>query len=389
MLKDWVWLAQRKGLSAQTRLALLSRFGTAENIYCADPEELLLTEDMDAQQLETLTDRDASEADRILEACQRLGVRIITIADGAYPERLKNLYDPPILLYCRGELPLLDERLAVAVVGTRDCTPYGERCAEKLGYGLSRGGATVVTGLAKGIDAAAARGALRAGGKPVGVLGNGVDVCYPRENAYLYDDLAAAGALLSEYPPGTEPAAPHFPARNRILAGLCAATLVVEAPEKSGALITAASALEQGRDVFAVPGPVDAPKSAGCNALIRNGAVLVSEAEDLLREYEGRYPLALAPREEPKALGYGAEQTQEATPVLPLIDVRAPGAELTDDQISVLRVLSDTEPTLPDDLAEATGVPIRRLLSALTVLEIDGHVQQHAGKRYTRRVRIK
>lgn len=192
--------------------------------------------------------------------------------DAAYPGRLKNIYDPPCLLYVKGRLPVFDEELAVAVVGTRDCTPYGVACAEKLGYGLTCGGAVVVSGLAKGIDAAATRGALRAGGVTVGVVGNGLDIRYPYESGYLYEDVAAAGALLSEYPPGARPAKAHFPARNRILSGLSAATLVVEAPERSGALITAGTAMEQGREVFAVPGPIDAPASAGCNRLIQDGA---------------------------------------------------------------------------------------------------------------------
>ena len=224
--------------------------------------------------------------------------------DAAYPGRLKNIYDPPALLYCKGRLPLLDDLLCVAVVGTRDCTPYGVACAEKLGFGLASGGAAVVSGLAKGIDAAAIRGALRAGGVTVGVVGNGLDVYYPYESRYLYEDVASAGILLSEYPPGTEPASGHFPVRNRIISGLSLAALVVEAPEKSGALITAATALEQGRDVFAVPGPIDAPASVGCNRLIRDGAGLVSDASDILREYEGRFVLNLKEsREQPRNPG--------------------------------------------------------------------------------------
>lgn len=176
------------------------------------------------------------------------------------------------------------------MVGTRDCTPYGVSCAEKLGHGLAAGGAVVVSGLARGIDSAALRGALRAGGTVAAVLGNGTDVIYPPENQYLYEDVAAAGALVSEYPPGTPPDGRHFPVRNRILSGLSLAALVVEAPERSGALITAGTALEQGRDVFAVPGPIDAPASVGCNRLIRDGAGLASDAWDILREYEARFP---------------------------------------------------------------------------------------------------
>ena len=387
MLKYWVWLSELKGLRNQTRLALLRRFGDPESIFYADADELLLTDGVERSQLKLLENHDLAPADRILADCQRLDIRLLPLSDAAYPGRLKNIYDPPALLYCKGRLPLLDDLLCVAVVGTRDCTPYGVACAEKLGFGLASGGAAVVSGLAKGIDAAAIRGALRAGGVTVGVVGNGLDVYYPYESRYLYEDVASAGILLSEYPPGTEPASGHFPVRNRIISGLSLAALVVEAPEKSGALITAATALEQGRDVFAVPGPIDAPASVGCNCLIRDGAGLVSDASDILREYEGRFVLNLKEsREQPETLGYQARMAPEPKPVAPTLSLRHSDAELTDDQIAVLKALSDTEPMQVDDLTELVEIPTRRVLSALTVLEIDQYVAQHPGKRYTRTV---
>ena len=389
MLKYWVWLSELKGLRNQTRLALLRRFGDPESIFYADADELLLTDGVERSQLKLLENHDLAPADRILADCQRLDIRLLTLSDAAYPGRLKNIYDPPALLYCKGRLPLLDDLLCVAVVGTRDCTPYGVACAEKLGFGLASGGAAVVSGLAKGIDAAAIRGALRAGGVTVGVVGNGLDVYYPYESRYLYEDVASAGILLSEYPPGTEPASGHFPVINQIISGLSLATLVVEAPEKSGALITAATALEQGRDVFAVPGPIDAPASVGCNCLIRDGAGLVSDASDILREYEGRFVLNLKEsREQPETLGYQARMAPEPKPVAPTLSLRHSDAELTDDQIAVLKALSDTEPMQVDDLTELVEIPTRRVLSALTVLEIDQYVAQHPGKRYTRTVTV-
>ena len=389
MLKYWVWLSELKGLRNQTRLALLRRFGDPESIFYADADELLLTDGVERSQLKLLENHDLAPADRILADCQRLDIRLLTLSDAAYPGRLKNIYDPPALLYCKGRLPLLDDLLCVAVVGTRDCTPYGVACAEKLGFGLASGGAAVVSGLAKGIDAAAIRGTLRAGGVTVGVVGNGLDVYYPYESRYLYEDVASAGILLSEYPPGTEPASGHFPVRNRIISGLSLAALVVEAPEKSGALITAATALEQGRDVFAVPGPIDAPASVGCNCLIRDGAGLVSDASDILREYEGRFVLNLKEsREQPETLGYQARMAPEPKPVAPTLSLRHSDAELTDDQIAVLKALSDTEPMQVDDLTELVEIPTRRVLSALTVLEIDQYVAQHPGKRYTRTVTV-
>ena len=389
MLKYWVWLSELKGLRNQTRLALLRRFGDPESIFYADADELLLSDGVERSQLKLLENHDLAPADRILADCQRLDIQLLTLSDAAYPGRLKNIYDPPALLYCKGRLPLLDDLLCVAVVGTRDCTPYGVACAEKLGFGLASGGAAVVSGLAKGIDAAAIRGALRAGGVTVGVVGNGLDVYYPYESRYLYEDVASAGILLSEYPPGTEPASGHFPVRNRIISGLSLAALVVEAPEKSGALITAATALEQGRDVFAVPGPIDAPASVGCNCLIRDGAGLVSDASDILREYEGRFVLNLKEsREQPETLGYQARTAPEPKPVAPTLSLQHSDAELTDDQIAVLKALSDTEPMQVDDLTELVEIPTRRVLSALTVLEIDQYVAQHPGKRYTRTVTV-
>lgn len=389
-LKYWLWLTELPGLTNQTRLALLRHFPTPEDVYYADPEEVLLTEGITREQAKLLEDKDCSGADRILADCQQLDLDLLTIQDAGYPNRLRNIYDPPCLLYVRGRLPAFDDEASIAVVGTRDCTPYGVSCAEKLGYGLAAGGAVVVSGLARGVDSAALRGALRAGGTVTAVLGNGLDVVYPPENQYLYEDVAAAGALISEYPPGTPPEAKHFPVRNRIMSGLCLGTLVVEAPARSGALITAGTALEQGRDVFAVPGPIDAPASVGCNRLIRDGAGLVSDAWDILGEYEPRFPDKLrreGARETPAVLGYQARQKTEPKPVPPSVSLSHNDYSLTDDQICLLRALTE-EPMLVDDLIELTAIPTRRVLSALTVLEIEHLVTQHSGKRYARAVNL-
>ena len=213
-LKYWLWLTELPGLTNQTRLALLQHFPTPEDVYYAEAEEVLLTEGITREQAILLENKNCAAADRILADCQRLNVNILTLQDAGYPNRLRNIYDPPCLLYVRGRLPAFDDEAAVAVVGTRDCTPYGVSCAEKLGHGLAAGGAVVVSGLARGIDSAALRGALRAGGTVAAVLGNGTDVIYPPENQYLYEDVAAAGALVSEYPPGTPPDGRHFPVRN-------------------------------------------------------------------------------------------------------------------------------------------------------------------------------
>ena len=389
-LKYWLWLSTLRGLGNQTRLSLLRRFPSPEEIYYADEGELLLTEGIRREEAAALADKSLRTAEKILADCTRLDIRILTIQDAEYPGRLKNIYDPPVLLYVKGRLPAFDEEAAVAVVGTRDCSPYGVACARKLGHGLAAGGAMVVSGLAKGVDAEASRAALRAGGFVVGVLGNGVDVVYPYSSRSLYEDIAAAGALISEYPPGTEPVGRHFPVRNRIISGLCGGTLVVEAPEKSGALITAETALEQGRDVFAVPGPIDAPGSVGCNRLIREGAGLVAEASDILREYTARFPgKLLLDRSDTPAPQDGYEEAQEKAParaVPPSFSLSKSG--LTDDQMALLRLLDDEEPSIVDDLIDRSGIPTRRVLSALTLLELENLVLQHSGKRYTRTVTL-
>ncbi len=395
MLKYWVWLAELPRLKGPFRLALLRHFGSPEDIFFADREELLLAEDVPPGQAELALNRDLSAADRILADCQRLGQRILTIQDAEYPQRLRNIFDPPLVLYVKGRMPVMDEEAAIAVVGTRECTPYGTACGERLGRELAASGAVVVTGLARGVDSAAARGALRAGGSVVGVTGGGLDVVYPPENGDLYADVAARGVLLSEYPPGSPPDKAHFPVRNRIMSGLSVAALVVEAPGHSGALITARLALEQGREVYAVPGPIDAPDSVGCNRLIRDGAGLAAEGWDILRDFQERFPEKLRPARKlpawtPLPTRRRAEPRRKPAPEPEKAPaLRAVSREgLTDDQIALLGVLEPEGPVQVDDLIESTGIPARRVSSALTMLEIDGCVRQHDGKGYTRTVAL-
>ena len=392
--KYWVWLSEHKGLSARLRLQLLEHFGTPENIYYADEEEYLHVEGMTRRTAALLADKSTAAADRILGECERIGARILTMQDADYPVRLRNIYEPPCLLYVRGQLPLIDEEAAVAVVGTRGATPYGIETAETLSYAMAKQGALIVSGAASGIDSAAHRGALRAGAKTVAVLGCGVDVVYPPENRRLYQDITASGALVSEYPPGTAALGAHFPVRNRIISGLCLATLVVEAPERSGALITARTALEQGRGVFAVPGAINAPMSRGCNRLIAEGeAALAADSYSILWEYEARYPhkLHCGRVELPRTMGYRARQEEaarreapdtEERAALPRVDVREGHTELTDDQVRILRKLKEGEMQV-DDLIEAVELPTRRVLSALTVLAIEGRVAESSGKRFS------
>lgn len=400
-LKYWVWLTTLPGLGQRTKLQLLEHFASPEEIYFAPEEELLLAEGVTKAQCALLADKSLDRAERVLEDCAKDGQFLLTMDDAAYPARLRNIYDPPLLLYGKGSLPLFDEEVAVTVVGTRSCTPYGVKAASELGYELAKQGALLVSGMAKGIDGEALRGALRAGGFTAAVLGGGADVVYPAANRRLYEDIAATGVILSEYPPGTEPRGEHFPVRNRLLSALSVATLVVEAPERSGALITAATALEQGREVFAVPGPFDAPMSRGCNGLIREGAGLVCEAWDVLSFYESRYPHKLRLlRAKLPPLPKGAPETESGepakpvekappAPALPVLDISQDPGGLTDDQIAVLSVLHTDIPTLTDDAAILADLPVRRVLSALTVLEIDGYVCRQGARSFLRTMELK
>ena len=395
-LKYWLWLTNVPGLSNRSRWQLLEHFGSPEEIYYADEERLQLAEGVSTAQLALLRDKSLRRAETILADCAAKDIFIVTVQDAAYPARLRNIYDAPILLYGKGAMPLFDEEAAIAVVGTRKCSPYGIHAAETVGYELARQGAVLVSGLAEGIDAAAMKGALRAGGFVAAVLGGGVDVIYPACNRRLYEDIAATGVLLSEYPPGTTADGWRFPVRNRILSGLSIAAVVVEAPVRSGALITARTAMEQGRDVFAVPGPIDSALSRGCNELIRDGAGLMMEGWDVLAGYQMQFPHRIHPDgvslpEKEPAADVETEKETEAIPVpeLPVLDLGRNREGLTDDQLRVIRILDTQQGKLTDEVAEELGLPVRRVLSALTVLELDGYAAQTVPRHFVRTVEIK
>ena len=393
-LKYWLWLTNLPGLSNRSCWQLLEHFDSPEEIYYADEGHLRLVDGLSEEQRQRLQDKSLQRAEEILAQCAAKEIFIVTVQDAAYPHRLRSIYDAPVLLYGKGAMPLFDEEAAVAVVGTRKCSPYGVHAAEELGYQMAKQGALLVSGMADGIDAAAMKGALRAGGFVAAILGGGVDVIYPYANRRLYEDVAATGVLLSEYPPGTPAEAWHFPVRNRIISGLSLAAVVVEAPARSGALITARTAMEQGRDVFAVPGPIDSPLSRGCNELIRDGAGLVMDGWDVLAGYQSRFPHRIHTdkgRLPQQTVEVAAEPETEAVPLptLPVLDLRRNKEGLTDDQIRIIRVLDTREGKLTDDVAEETGLPVRRVLSALTVLEIDGYAQQPSPRYFVRTVDIK
>jgi len=398
-LKYWLWLTTRKGVGVQGMHAVLDRFGTPERAFFADPEEYEL---FPAGLSAALRDRSMAEAERVMADCDRLGIRIMTLQDADYPGRLRQLDDAPCVLYLKGKIPDLDEEVAVGVVGTRQASEYGKAVAGRLGLELARGGALVVSGIATGVDTCAVRGALQGGGRAICVLGGGIDVYYPRENRFLYDDVAATGLLISEYPPGTENLGSHFPVRNRIISGLSLGVVVVEAREfGSGAMITANLALDQNRDLFAVPGNVDAPHSRGCIRLIQQGAKPVLSAEDILEEYRDRYPVrlvkvpALTPEEQRQRLTH-VERTEDTPRQKAPVDkkkdkeysvLKRRADSFTDDELAIIHAMGDKS-CQADELVERTQIPARRVLSALTMLQIAGCVEEKPGKRFVSLVRL-
>lgn len=408
-LKYWLWLTTRKGLTGSTVLELLNYFGTPEAAHFADPDEYDHIPGMTKTGKSALMDKSLAKAEAILSACEAQGQRIMTIRDAGYPERLRNIYDPPAVLYLKGRDISFDDEVAINLIGSREPTAYGIAQAQRLGHDLAAQGAVVVSGLARGLDTEGLRGALRGGGVVCGVLGCGLDVIYPRENRFLYQDVMAAGLLVSEYPPGTEPSRITFPARNRIMSGLSLGVVVVEGSYHSGTRITARNALDQGRDVFAVPGPVDGPLSFTPNQLVRKGeAKLVTSASDVLEEYEAFYPhkIKLKPGLAPDtpAIAPGvrpvsqedrreeeSEPSMESKPAqgsLPEVDWRELTPALTDDQRDVMLALRDGAMVM-DEIIEASQIPARRCTSAVTMLQLAGFLVEEAGKRFSATVRVK
>ena len=396
MLKDWIWLTTRKGLGSRGVMQVLEFFGTPERAFYADPEQYDQIPGLSALARSSLRDKGQEGTDRILGDCDRLGVRIMTLNDGNYPERLREIADPPAVLYIRGGLFRFDQEAVIGIVGAREPSPYGEKVAAQLGLDLARNGVLLVSGIAQGIDSIALKGALQGGGRVVSVLGGGVDVPYPWQNRYLYEDVAAAGALISEYPPGTPPIGEHFPVRNRIISGLALGVVAVECARRSGTMKTVEHAMEQDRDVFAIPGNIDAPMSEGPNWLLRQGARPVTCAQDILEEYLDRFPqqLSKAAPLSPEAARQRLEQvrSREQTPEpaakaeqeREVVPRERQKSRFTDDQLSILHVLGEKgKQYTADELVERTQIPTRRVLSALTMLQVDGAVQEHPGRRFS------
>lgn len=421
-LKYWVWLSALKGLSARSKYLLVEHFGGASELFFATEQQLKACSGIKPGDIQILEDKSLAQAMKILEICEDKNISAVTMQDAGYPQRLINIYDPPAVLYVIGKLPVIDEEAAIAVVGTRDATAYGIKMGMRMGYELTKGGGMVVTGLAAGVDSAGARGALRAGGRCVGVLGTAIDVVYPKSNWALFQDVAAVGALVSEYPPGTPTKPSNFPTRNRIISGLSVGVTVIEAPERSGSLITADLAQEQGRDVFAVPGNADSENCQGSNDLIRDGAKSVTRGSDILCEYEGLFPSKLRrlsreqaqiPQEEEAAeetAGVIEEKRSMSKPEtgetfeklrvpstkkvfdkekdMSYIDLEQQLEKFNENQLKLIAAM--TEPSMHiDDIIERSGVDARTALSEMTMLQIAGAVTQEQGKRFSLNIRKK
>ena len=400
----WVWFGEIYPYKTAVK-TLFEHFDNPKGVYFAEKDALERI-GIKGELLEKLSDKSLDNAKRIIGRCAEENVSIITIQDAAYPERLRNIAEPPIVLYVKGHLPDVDSEAVIAVVGTRRCTPYGAKMARDISYEIAAKGGIICTGLAEGVDSRAAEAALMAGGKVIGVLGTAINEVFPKFNVQLFDDVAAYGAIVSEYPPGYPGSKLSFPRRNRIIAGLSLGVVVPEAPVRSGALITARVALESGRDVFAVPACADSPNGRGSNNLLREGAIFTENGWDVLREYAERFPdkirekvLPNHPEEmhkpeqnQPEFIPDKAEPLEERVKGFFKfrVPVRKKKTELLPEQLSTLTenqlkiVSAMTTPSMHvDDIIDLSALPAATVLSELTLLQIKGYVSQEAGKRFT------
>lgn len=387
MLLYWIWLSELN-LSLGEKHRLLAKFGDPEALYHSG-----------------LQDKDLDAAEGILRKCNKKNIKLLPITDAAYPGRLRNTPDAPVLLYYKGILPDWDSVPFIGVVGTRKASAYGLQVAHQMGSQIAMSGGFLVSGGASGIDTASMQGALDAGRPVVGVLGCGVDVVYPRHNRKLFETVVREGCLISEYPPEAQAVGWHFPARNRIISGLSNGTLIVEAPVKSGALITARYALEQGRDVFVVPGNINTVTCEGSNALLQEGATPVFCGWDILSSYEFLYPGKL--QNHKKLPLYTAETTPAKVAQPTQIPAEnAPQGEtrrkkfIDNQENSTYSVLENRNPALNDveqailaqltrepketaELIAKLNMPSGKVLSVLTMLTVKGLVYKHPGGRFS------
>lgn len=356
-LIDLLRLEFVSGVGPSMRRKLLDRFGTPATVLAAAQSQLREVPGVGPKLAAAIVAADQIDVETEIALCEEQGIEILTEQHASYPRLLREIHDPPGVIFIRGQI-LPSDGLAVAIVGTRHATQYGLLIAERLACGLAQRGICVVSGLARGIDAAAHRGALAAGGRTLAVLASGVLNIYPPEHCELADQVAARGALISESPPRAEPLSGMFPQRNRIISGMTHGTIVVEAADRSGALITARHAMEQGRQVFAVPGRVDSRMSHGCHRLLRDGAALVETADDVLQELG---PLVEAV---PRADGHVTHHPAELL--------------LNELEQQILDLITN-EPIAIDQLIAHSNLPVPQVLSTLTVLEMRGIIRRLGG----------
>lgn len=357
-------LSMIPGVGPLMQRDLLARFGSAAAVLSAAPSELREVPRLGPKLCRAIsTASETIDVEAEIARCRERGIELLTESDSRFPAALREITDPPSVLYMRGEM-LAQDALAIAIVGTRHATHYGRKQTQRLAASLARAGVTIVSGLARGIDTEAHRAALEVGGRTIAVLGSGVLSVYPSENRGLADQIADGnGAVLSESSTLSKPMRGSFPRRNRIVTGLCQGVIVIEAGDRSGALISARLSMEQGREVFALPGPVDSRTSRGCHRLIRDGAKLIEDADDVLEE--------LGPMFQPAADSQGREVHHPAE------------LQLNDQERSVLDAIRN-DPTSIDEVVAECGLPIHRVLSTVSVLEMRRMVRRLSGTQVVR-----
>jgi len=376
-MKDWIALNMTPGVGPRVTARLLEHFGSAEAIFDAPRRELALLrltpESIESIATRELYDRAESEIGKV----RQLGAEILVLDDGVYPTLLRETYDPPVVLYVKGAWSECFDRPCVAIVGSRRCSTYGQNAALMLSRELAQRGVTIVSGLARGIDAAAHRGALEAGGRTVAVMGTGLDQVYPRDHRKLADEiLKQNGALVTQFPLSTPPVSENFPYRNRVISGLSLGTLVVEAAENSGSLITARLAMEQNREVFAVPGNITSRNSFGTNYLIKGaGAKLVQQWQDVAGELPAEIAAQLLPPpSRKKKKGELMDQLQLTPP------------DLNEHERAIFKLLTTDTPQQIDALAESTKLSVTQLTAALLSLEMRELIRALPGKCFVRKL---
>jgi DNA processing protein len=356
---SWVAINMVEGLKSVHRAALIKTFGSAENVFRQKEMDLMAAAQFKGEVAQRIVHFNFKDAEREIAVARRAGITLLTQEDENYPELLRNIPDPPAVLYVRGEF--IKDEIPVALVGSRKATPYGLNVTQALARDLAKVGVTIVSGLARGVDARAHHAAVEAGGRTIAVLGSGIDVIYPSEHKMLVEKIIRSGAVISEFPLETPPNRDNFPVRNRIISGLSHLVVVVEASDKSGSLITARMAAEQGREVLAVPGSVFNEQSKGCHALIKDGASLIRNWHDVVAELPIRLSNAFL------------NQKQENEP-----------EHLTEIEKSIIALLSFEQPSHVDQIAEKAGIQSKDLLGTLVNLELKNYITQIPGKNFLR-----